>query len=77
MKSVRDTTGAVLLLAHRVLRKGGHFVTKAFQGDMYPDLRRLVKGQFRRAKDFSPPASPRGSAEIYLVATGWRGPETP
>ncbi|MFQ5908189.1 MAG: RlmE family RNA methyltransferase [Thermoplasmata archaeon] len=65
------------LLAHRVLRKGGHFVTKVFQGDMYPAFRRRVKGQFARTKDFSPPASPRGSAEIYLVAKGWRGPHTP
>ncbi|MEE9593289.1 MAG: RlmE family RNA methyltransferase [Thermoplasmata archaeon] len=72
-----DLAERALLLARRVLRKGGHLVTKVFQGDMYPAFRRLVKDQFTRTKDFSPPASPRGSSEIYLVAMGWQGPGAP
>ncbi|MFQ5986037.1 MAG: RlmE family RNA methyltransferase [Thermoplasmata archaeon] len=64
-------------IARRVLRERGHLVTKVFQGDMYPSFRTRVRKQFARIKDFSPPASPRGSAEIYLVAMGWRGPRTP
>jgi 23S rRNA (uridine2552-2'-O)-methyltransferase len=72
-----DLAERALLLASRLLRKGGHLVTKVFQGDMYPAFRRRVKDHFTRTKDFSPPASPRGSAEIYLVAMGWRGHGAP
>ena len=62
------------IVAVRTLRKGGRFVTKIFQGDMYPSFKRRVQTHFTRTKAFGPPASPRGSAEIYLVATGWHGP---
>ncbi len=60
-------------VAARTLREGGHFVTKIFQGDMYPSFKRQVQRSFARCKAYTPPASPRGSAELYLVATGWRG----
>lgn len=65
------------IVALRTLRKRGCFVTKIFQGDMYPPFKRKVQSHFTRSKGFTPPASPRGSAEIYLVATGWQGPRSP
>ncbi|MFQ6012228.1 MAG: RlmE family RNA methyltransferase [Thermoplasmata archaeon] len=69
-----DLADRSLRVAHQVLREGGHLVTKVFQGDLYPAFRRRVRDAFARSKDFSPPASPRGSAELYLVARGRRGP---
>lgn len=68
-----DLAERSLSVARRVLREGGHVATKVFEGEGYPSLRRRARGEFARVKGFSPPASPRGSAEIYLVAKGWRG----
>lgn len=72
-----DLAERAVLIGAQTLREGGHLVTKVFQGDMYRSLRRRVQGQFTRCKGFSPPASPRGSAETYLVAKGWQGPGAP
>jgi 23S rRNA (uridine2552-2'-O)-methyltransferase len=72
-----DLAERALAVASRTLHQGGRFVTKIFQGDLYPSFRRKAKGLFLRSKAFTPPASPRGSAEIYLVASEWQGPGTP
>ncbi|MCJ2554798.1 MAG: RlmE family RNA methyltransferase [Candidatus Thermoplasmatota archaeon] len=72
-----DLAERALAIAGGTLREGGRFVTKVFQGDMFPSFLRRVQARFARSKGFSPPASPRGSAEIYIVAQGWQGPGTP
>lgn len=72
-----DLAERAYLVAEHVLREGGHFVTKLFQGGEYPSFRRRLQGRFAHVKGYTPPASPAGSAEIYLVSKGWGGKETP
>lgn len=67
-----DLAEAALEAAEGVLREGGRFVAKVFQGDLYPAYLRRVQAGFRSARGFTPQASPAGSAEIYVVAQGWR-----
>lgn len=58
-------------LAH--LAPGGAFVTKAFQGGLDAALLARLKQAFAQVRHAKPPASRAESAEIYVVATGFRG----
>ena len=60
-------------LAERVLKPGGIFVGKIFQGGATGDLLARVKKRFCDVKHVKPPASRAESVELYLVATGFRG----
>lgn len=55
-----------------VLRPGGSFVCKLFQGEGSDAFIALAKRQFERVKVFKPQASRSGSREVYLVARGYR-----
>ena len=50
-----------------ILRKGGNFVTKMFQGVGVEELIELVKPHFQIVKRFSPMASRNTSSEVFLV----------
>jgi len=50
-----------------ILKKGGHFVTKIFQGVGVEEMIDLVKPHFQKVKRFSPMASRNSSSEVYLV----------
>lgn len=63
---------AALDLAERVLKPGGTFVGKIFQGGATGDLLARIKKRFREVKHVKPPASRAESVELYLVATGFR-----
>lgn len=63
---------AALDLAERVLKPGGTFVGKVFQGGATGDLLARIKLRFRDVKHVKPPASRAESVELYLVATGFR-----
>jgi 23S rRNA (uridine2552-2'-O)-methyltransferase len=62
-----------LHFAGKVLSPGGAFVAKAFQGGTEKDLLNLMKRDFASVKHAKPPASRKGSAEMYVVAQGFRG----
>jgi 23S rRNA (uridine2552-2'-O)-methyltransferase len=62
-----------LSVASDVLRSGGSFVAKVFQGDMLNDLRGKVEALFDEVKLHSPKASRSSSSEIYIVARGFIG----
>jgi len=64
---------AALDVAEDVLKPGGVFVGKVFQGGASGDLLARVKKLFREVKHVKPPASRAESVELYLVATGFRG----
>jgi 23S rRNA (uridine2552-2'-O)-methyltransferase len=64
---------AALDVANDVLRPGGIFVGKVFQGGASGELLARVKKMFRDVKHVKPPASRAESVELYLVATGFRG----
>ncbi|HTO40629.1 MAG TPA: RlmE family RNA methyltransferase [Rhizomicrobium sp.] len=63
---------AALDLAEDVLRPGGAFIGKAFQGGTTGDLLTRIKMQFRDVKHVKPPASRAESVELYLVAQGFK-----
>jgi 23S rRNA (uridine2552-2'-O)-methyltransferase len=64
---------AALDVASDVLKPGGAFVGKVFQGGASGELLARVKKMFREVKHVKPPASRAESVELYLVATGFRG----
>jgi 23S rRNA (uridine2552-2'-O)-methyltransferase len=64
---------AALGLAQEVLKPGGAFVGKVFQGGAQPELLARLKISFREVRHVKPPASRAESVELYLVALGFRG----
>jgi len=61
-------------LAAAMLRPGGAFVAKVFQGGAEGDLLAGLKKAFASVRHAKPAASRAESAETYVVATGFRGP---
>jgi 23S rRNA (uridine2552-2'-O)-methyltransferase len=58
--------------AAEVLAPGGTFVAKVFQGGSEKDLLARLKQDFATVRHVKPPASRAGSAEVYVVAQGFR-----
>ena len=54
-------------IARRLLRPGGNFVVKVFQGDFFKEYMDGLKGDFSFVKGHSPKASRKPSAEMYVV----------
>lgn len=54
--------------ALKVLRPGGHFLAKTFQGGTEGELLDLMKRNFQTVHHVKPPASRDGSVELYLLA---------
>jgi 23S rRNA (uridine2552-2'-O)-methyltransferase len=59
--------------AGEVLKPGGVFVAKVLQGGTEASLLAGLKRDFAVVKHVKPTASRADSAELYLVATGYRG----
>jgi 23S rRNA (uridine2552-2'-O)-methyltransferase len=59
--------------ASEVLKPGGSFVAKVLQGGTERTLLDRLKRDFARVKHVKPEASRADSAEMYVVATGFRG----
>jgi 23S rRNA (uridine2552-2'-O)-methyltransferase len=66
---------AALQFAAEVLEPGGAFVCKVLQGGTERGLLEALKRDFAVVRHVKPPASRAESAEMYVVATGFRGPE--
>lgn len=64
---------AAYLFATEVLRPGGSFVAKVFQGGAESELLKDMKKRFGKVKHIKPPASRKDSSEQYIVATGFKG----
>lgn len=60
-----------------VLTPGGVFLCKVFQGGTERALLDVLKRNFRTVKHVKPPASRSDSAELYVLATGFRGDGAP
>lgn len=56
-----------------VLAPGGAFLCKVFQGGTERDLLDLLKQRFQTVRHLKPPASRSDSAELYVLATGFKG----
>jgi 23S rRNA (uridine2552-2'-O)-methyltransferase len=59
--------------ACEVLAPGGAFLAKVIQGGTEGDLLKSLKRDFTSVKHIKPPASRADSAELYVLATGFRG----
>ena len=62
-----------LAFALRVLAPGGSFVAKVFQGGSEKDFLATLKQRFTQVRHAKPPSSRKDSAELYVVATGFKG----
>jgi 23S rRNA (uridine2552-2'-O)-methyltransferase len=64
---------AAALFAREVLNAGGNFLCKVLQGGTEAALLAELKRDFETVKHVKPPASRTDSAELYLLARGFRG----
>ena len=56
-----------------VLKPGGHFLAKTFQGGTETELLARLKQNFRSVHHVKPPASRDESVELYLLARDFKG----
>lgn len=66
---------AALAFAIQVLQPDGAFVAKVLRGGSEQSLLTEMKRAFAKVRHFKPKASRADSAEMYVVATGFRGRE--
>jgi 23S rRNA (uridine2552-2'-O)-methyltransferase len=64
---------AALDLAEDVLKPGGTFLAKVFQGGAGGELVAKLKRSFAKVHHVKPKASRKESPEVYVLATGFRG----
>ena len=64
---------AALDFALEVLAPGGTFVAKVLQGGSERGLLDTMRRNFTKVAHVKPPSSRKDSAELYVVATGFRG----
>jgi 23S rRNA (uridine2552-2'-O)-methyltransferase len=62
-----------LSFACNVLKPGGNFVIKSFQGADFPELFGMIKEHFHAVKTYSTKATRKGSTEIYIIAKNFKG----
>ncbi len=65
-----------LEFAAELLKPGGVFVAKVFQGEGFDSLLQDTRRQFRQVRVFKPEASRPESREVYWIAAGHRGTQT-
>jgi 23S rRNA (uridine2552-2'-O)-methyltransferase len=64
---------AAAAFAAEVLKPGGAFLAKVIQGGTETELLAALKRDFASVRHVKPPASRKDSAELYVLATGFRG----
>jgi 23S rRNA (uridine2552-2'-O)-methyltransferase len=65
-------TEMALDFAIQVLAPGGIFIAKVWQGGTTGELLKLLKESFDHVSHIKPPASRKESAEVYVVARGFK-----
>ena len=59
-------------ICQQILRPGGDYVCKLFQGEGIDEYISAARGAFKRVKVIKPKASRPGSREVYLVARNYQ-----
>jgi 23S rRNA (uridine2552-2'-O)-methyltransferase len=67
-----ELSTAALTIATELLKEKGNFVTKIFQGEYYPQFYKSVKIKFKDTRAYSPAATRKRSAEVYVVGKGYK-----
>ena len=76
---IKDQADAMLMAelaaerCHQVLKPGGAFLIKVFEGEGLSHYRQYLKTHFSRVRSIKPAASRADSREYYLYAEGFRG----
>ena len=65
-----------LAFACLVLKPGGNFVVKSFQGEDFNELLADVRTKFRSVHVYRPKVTRKGSRECYIVGKNFAGRET-
>lgn len=65
-----DLATSALECARKLLKPEGRFAVKVFQGDMFPEFLDKVRRYFGKVRAFSPEATRKQSAEIYVIGKG-------
>ena len=63
---------AALNIAEMVLKPGGSFICKIFQGEEFKEFSDIVKNRFKRHKIFKPQSSRKESKEIFVIGLGFK-----
>lgn len=69
---IMDLVEMAAMFAHEVLKPGGAFLAKVLQGGTEATLLAGLKRDFTTVKHVKPKASRADSAELYVLATGFR-----
>lgn len=68
-----ELTDQAFYLSTLLLKQGGFFVGKIFEGSEFQKVLKRIKGRFREVKVFKPDSSRDRSYETYIVARGFLG----
>ena len=68
-----DLSMAVIEIIDNILKNNGNLIMKAFQGEAYQEIIKNLKKKFRNVKTTKPNSSRKRSAEMYVIARGFRG----
>lgn len=69
---IMDLVETAYEFAVEVMKPGGVFLAKVFQGGTENELLTRMKKDFKTVKHIKPPASRKDSAETYVIAQGFR-----
>jgi len=72
-----DLALMALKTAKKRLKPNGNFLVKVFQGEGYPEFFDKVKKNFKFTKTTKPDASRQRSKEVYIIAFGFTGQQSP
>lgn len=67
-----DLCFKVAEFAQYSLRPGGRLLLKAFQGEGFTNLLTELRRTFLTVQAYTPEATPKGSAETYVIGIGFR-----
>ncbi len=67
-----DLANSAFALAKNLLKPGGNLLIKVFQGEFFEDFLKEIRTNFEFAKISKPPASRKGSAEVYVIGQGYK-----
>ncbi len=67
-----DLARKSFMIALKSLKPSGNFFVKVFQGDMFQDFVRAARQHFDRVEIIKPKASRAKSAEVFILALGFR-----
>jgi 23S rRNA (uridine2552-2'-O)-methyltransferase len=67
-----DLAHESLMLALKLLKEGGNFFVKVFQGDMFKDFVGEVRQKFVRVEIIKPEASRSKSAEVFILGINFK-----